>query len=912
MTMPFVSALRLRVPVPENDMAGMLASWMDASPGLDLSSSDCQGDLETIGKLRMDIGSILMESETLKSIGDESVHSMALSEVAEKLHQYYNYLLECEGFGMVQQRSEDLPPPLEFLSLNWQSSAVETGPFVFQKADSLEAERANVMWNLAALEAHQASKEDTTTKLGWNKASKRLQNAASWLGHLLTLIQDQGLNHYCGEMSTSFVSFWQALLLAQAQHCIYDSLSCVKRPMQLLAAKLAAAAVPLYGEVEMIAQNDESLTTESASVVPGWINFARAWGAYMSCQAEYHQSQIHKEKKQWGQELARLDLAYQHVAVCKSLCEEQQPQTTKILDELRGQVDKKLTVLQERLEVAQRENNETHRQAIPTQHELAEIIGEKLVKCDELLSKLLRPKSTEPIFQGKPPSVEPTPITANSVDPNPEFHDNSGVTPTPLPIETAAPPPQLNAAVSSSFLDRKPKSTPSPHLQTYVAIFKVEMNEIIQELARDSEDQSEVARLQLNEVHLPHSVTTYKQEQSGGGLPDELWERVHAIQVDNSIIQLKQDLWELNDAVELARGTHQKVTDQLDYDTRTDQTFREENPNFSGHDASDAQRSFRKRLANYHKLLSSAQEGDLVLFEKMKQFDIEPKYDLLQLPKSQLDLLLPGAQNRDTEMVVDTEHLSYLCGELIALFQKKADLITTLKNEFHNFDIARALETRVASTRKTDKDYLNATKDAQKAFDKLLNEIRSSMKHQDELQTAVLVENESFMNARRRTTNSQSAESCIAMMEDAIDEIDQLSKHLKEGKDFYSVVIPKLDELKQQVGDVSTRLTVERLEYCEHQNKATQEQEDAEMAQQLHEELPAAAHNDDENENENDASETRNPPAAASAASLPVSKVDDEKVATLVAMEFDADKVVAALEKYDNNMDDALNDLLGG
>jgi len=364
----------------------------------------------------------------------------------------------------------------------------------------------------------------------------------------------------------------------------------------------------------------------------------------------------------------------------------------------------------------------------------------------------------------------------------------------------------------------------------------------------------------------------------------------------------------LNDAVELARGTHQKITDQLDYDTRTDQIFREENPHFSGHDASDAQKSFRKRLANYHKLLSSAQEGDSVLFEKMKQLDIEPKYDLLQLPKSQLDLLLPGAQNRDTEMVVDTEHLSYLCGELIALFQKKADLIIMLKNEFHNFDIPRALETRVASTRKTDKDYLDATKDAQKAFDQLLNEIRSSIEHQDELQTTVLVENESFMNARQGTTNSQSAESCIAMMEDAIDEINQLSKHLKEGKDFYHVVIPKLDELKQQVDDVSARLTVERLEYCEHQNKATQEQEDAEMAQQLHEELPAA-----DDDNGNDASGTNsNSPAATAAASLPVSKVDDEKVATLLAMEFDADKVVAALEKYDNNMDDALNDLLGG
>jgi len=41
-----------------------------------------------------------------------------------------------------------------------------------------------------------------------------------------------------------------------------------------------------------------------------------------------------------------------------------------------------------------------------------------------------------------------------------------------------------------------------------------------------------------------------------------------------------------------------------------------------------------------------------------------------------------------------------------------------------------------------------------------------------------------------------------------------------------------------------------------------------------------------------------------------MSTVDDEKVATLVAMEFDAEKVVAALEKHSNDMDQALNELL--
>ena len=40
--------------------------------------------------------------------------------------------------------------------------------------------------------------------------------------------------------------------------------------------------------------------------------------------------------------------------------------------------------------------------------------------------------------------------------------------------------------------------------------------------------------------------------------------------------------------------------------------------------------------------------------------------------------------------------------------------------------------------------------------------------------------------------------------------------------------------------------------------------------------------------------------------------VDDEKVASLVSMDFDPVKVVAALKQHDNDLELALNDLLAG
>jgi len=452
------------------------------------------------------------------------------------------------------------------------------------------------------------------------------------------------------------------------------------------------------------------------------------------------------------------------------------------------------------------------------------------------------------------------------------------------------------------------------------------MNEIIAELARATEDQTESARLALAEVHLPHSLTAYRQEQSGGGLPEDLWQRVHVLQQENCIIQLKQDLWELKGAADLARATHEKTTSLLEFDKKSDREFREANPDFEGHDAGEVQRSFWKPLSNYDKLLSSAQEGDSVLFRRLEQLDIEPKYNLLQFSKSQLDRLLPGARGGppDSSMVADTEYLSHLLGELSALFQERANLMDLIRKELDSFDIVGAIKARIDPTRGSDRDLFDAMKHTQKAFDGMRYEIQANLEKQDELLGTIFHENERFMDARERTTNSQSADSCIVMIEDAIEEIGRLSKHLKEGKDFYNVVLPKLDELKHKVDDVSARLTVERLEYSEKKGRVDQELKDEEMAKQLSEprETPSAGSADDVDVAGASSPEAASapaasassaasaPPSAAAAAGPSSSNVNDENVVMLVAMGFDSDKVTAALEKHNNDMDKALNELL--
>jgi programmed cell death 6-interacting protein len=791
-----ISVLPLRLTDPQQDVGGMIGTWMDNTPSMGLMSMNCHDDLLMLDRIRQHISTTL----NTKDKYDDGV------DVLNEIHNYYHYLLECEEKGFVGQT--------QYVSIEWESSL--TGHI--QKGRCLEYERANLIWNLVTLEAYQASKLLLDSKVGWNKAAQHLQNAASWLQHM------PKLNNPPPDLSPTFVQFWQSLLVAQAQRCVYESIACTPRQRHVLLAKLAAAAVPLFSDVETIVEKDDDSPAPSlthfSSLVASWSGFARAWGMYMSCKAEYHQSQLSRDKKEFGQEIARLDLAYQYAAICNDFCE-QAPLVG--LQNLHSVVVETLHDLKEKVDQSEQENAEEHNQPVPTRSDLTPIRGEKLVNIHQPLSKLLKPKTSEPIFQN----------------------------------------------VSKG-----------PDIRFYVQSFQSEMDQSIRHIMHLTESRMEEGRKALARVNLPQSLTAYRQEQSGGGLPEDLWRKVELVQKEHRIAQLKQDLWELRDSAELARSTFQTIKSQLDFDLDSDRTFRQQYPDFEGHDAEEVQKSFRQSLAHYEDLLMTAQQGDVSLLKRLDQLDTNPKYKLLQFQKSQLDRLLPGAggsnnNNNNSSTVVDTSRLSQLLVELSALFNERDELILSLQENFQNFDIVGFVESQVDPRTATCEDYEDAIMVGKKSFDGLFHDIQNNIDEQVHLVNTILLENDNFMHARERNINTQhgrnniqSGDSCIVMIEDAIEEIDELSNHMTDGRGFYDAVIPKLQKLQHQVGDVSAKLAVERIEY-----------ED-----KIHQPRPP---NPDE--------------------------IDfDGKVATLIGMGFEDSNAVDALKKHNGNLNEAIADLLSG
>lgn len=536
---------------------------------------------------------------------------------------------------------------------------------------------------------------------------------------------------------------------------------------------------------------------------------------------------------------------------------------------------------------------------------------------------------------------------------------------------------------SSSFLPSK-ESVDSKLLQHYHDMFLQELSSLHHEMTSIAQNKTETARRALHSVDLPHALTIFQLQQqqqddqnyhgvreedrtnpsetmggsnSQSGVPSGTWMRVSALQQQGQhmpfsstsptrsvsrsgsdfITRIKQSMWQLKEMSEVAKELYHGVQDQLQQDAQMDQVFRQEHVDFTGHDVSQVQQVFWENLQHYQHMLDTAQASDQVLSEQCQVLDSDPKFQLLMHPKSELDkLVMPSiTQSRllpAPRVTFDVTTLSQLLIELSTLFDRREEILKMLLQNIQEFPFDDELVGLIASGAGVDQALSTTVEQAKESVQEYVDEMEASIEQQNELLRRILHENEEFTRARDMNQRTVPSDDCLVQIEDALDEIDEFHQHLQEGTDFYDVIIPKLEKIKMQVGDVSARLAVERMEYEDQVALSRQEEQDARMAasiagQHLESDgdssprLPRTLSASDSPQMGSNSSLTslgsRREPANHPGVEQvghhePMVRVDDSKVAALVAMDFDSDKVVAALRRYDNNFDEALNELLSG
>ena len=734
-----------------------------------------------------------------------------------------------------------------------------------------------------------ATNNNNNGRQTWTLTGQHLQHAATLLQYLRELVsrtqsetQPPAQDNWNVTLRHPFLEIWETYCLAEAQYCAYCTFKLQPRPKHFLLAKLAAAN--LFQQVEdlcQLYQASSGINNAGYSFLLDWEDSVRAWGMWMTAVAEYHQSIVHKEKKEWGIELARLEGALKFAKFCKEFCDSTD---SDLLDGLLGEIQPVMEQIDERSEFAEHENSTVHHQLIPEHDELPDITPQLTVKTEmELIHKLL-PGSSRVMFH--------TVVT-------------------------------------------------DPDIGRYVATFNSDIQNLIQEAEQLAEVNTESARNQLAAVNLPHSLTVYRQEQSlgrsesgGSGISDFLWQRVQDVQHEQRTVKhLKQDLWQLQNMAETAHNTFQSIGQVLDEDLELDSMFRRQNPDFEGHDVQEIQKTFRQALQNYHRLMVSANESDTLLTRRSKVLESDSKFQLLQLPRSQLDRLVSTA-TRQSE--IDVSLLSNYLVDLSSVFNERDVLLQTLQERYQTHDIAQQL---AACT--TEDDYPQVLDAALASFQEIVDDLDENMDQQSKLLYHILQENDQFMRLRDRESQEVAQDSALVQLEDALEEVDLCAKHLSEGRTFYDVVIPKLEKLQRQVRDVSDRLALERQDFEDCKPSLRQQLNNngsrylsstssgmsggggydsraggAEGYTDAHSGSMSSGHSSrGRYESDRTAPKPRDiaasyQPQNSNASVSTEVQVDDSKVANLVAMEFDPEKVVAALKRHGNDFDLALNDLL--
>jgi hypothetical protein len=399
----------VKVP-PRYDLVKPLASWLDNSelqtefkgddpmqfvlPKPEYSSTACRSELLRLAALRNCLSESLLDVSSSGANnnvshgggGDGTMMELLVSEAhSQALKDSYEYhatllAFERQGFPSdISSKNEER----NGINLTWKGAFAKAQQEVHY---SLIWDRACTMWNIASLECTVAASSDLSTKEGCKAAIAKCQSAASCLTLLKDLIDATGSidTYETVDLSQPMISFWETLLLAQGQVCIYKlaNLGDTVRQHSVL-AYLAKGAAVLYNTALQQAQ-DPRLQSEVPKPSQKWAAHVKIQSMIHSAKAEFHCAVDHRMQQQWGLELARLRQCGEYLDSClEFITSAESSLRTTILPEVQALAK----LAKDRLFKANAENLAIYQESIP--RTVSEIPPKQMVKINPNLPETM-------------------------------------------------------------------------------------------------------------------------------------------------------------------------------------------------------------------------------------------------------------------------------------------------------------------------------------------------------------------------------------------------------------------------------------------------------------------------------------------------------------------------------------------
>ncbi|KAF8071744.1 BRO1-like domain-containing protein [Lyophyllum atratum] len=241
---------------------------------------------------------------------------------------------------------------------------------------NLVFERCAVLLNLASLFSQLAASEDRSTMDGIKRATANYQYAAGVLSFLKTsglpkLLYSPDDEETPRELSESFATALELLMLAQAQECSWQ-MAKLNQYKNGLIAKVAARAASLY---QLASQTIRDASPPIKDIFPSdWLPHIEAKSYHFSAVSQYRKSMDEIESSRYGVEIARLHQAQSETKKAYDVARRGRITPTVIQD-----IQSLLEIVQKNLARAERDNDLIYHHDVPASSALGPIPPTNLV-----------------------------------------------------------------------------------------------------------------------------------------------------------------------------------------------------------------------------------------------------------------------------------------------------------------------------------------------------------------------------------------------------------------------------------------------------------------------------------------------------------------------------------------------------
>uniref|UniRef100_A0A4W6CZ36 Programmed cell death 6-interacting protein n=1 Tax=Lates calcarifer TaxID=8187 RepID=A0A4W6CZ36_LATCA len=240
--------------------------------------------------------------------------------------------------------------------------------FCFAALASLGYEKTCVLFNAAALASQIASEQNLDNDEGLKAAAKYYQLASGAFGHIKDTVLSALNREPTMDISPETVGTLSLIMLAQAQEVFFLKATSDKMKDAVI-AKLANQAADFYGDAFKQCQYKDNLPKEVLPVLA-------AKHCIMQANAELHQSVLAKQKKRFGEEIARL----QHAAELVKTVASRYDEYVSVKD-LSDKINRALTA-------AKKDNDFIYHDRVPEVKDLEHIGKAALVKATTITPPL--------------------------------------------------------------------------------------------------------------------------------------------------------------------------------------------------------------------------------------------------------------------------------------------------------------------------------------------------------------------------------------------------------------------------------------------------------------------------------------------------------------------------------------------